>query len=390
MIFTNQLGRLDGLSDKDAVKAIANHLRTMQEELEWRLTNLDSSNINEIEMESTTITAGGKDINNILSDASGGVSAIQQTVEGLSTTVMDQGESISNLQQTAQGLTTTVATQGQSITTLQQKDNTISAAVTNLQNGQKAMLKMDSSGVYITNASGQTVSIDGAQIKAGTIRVGSLYGEEIYLQVVDFWGNTLPVAKFALSESSSSSLGKLAITANACSINAQAGNVYLQGTVPSLEIGLLGGSFYGAQVGNGHLVPYSGNSQYSLGQSGYLWNQVWAQNGTIQTSDRNEKDDISYDLGAYDAFFDKLQPVTFKMKNGTSDRHHVGLIAQDVEQALEESGIDSKDFAGFVSFDKEDGEKGYALRYGEFIGLCIRKIQQLEARVKELESKEGE
>lgn len=55
MIFTSVLGRLDGKTPNEAVGVMANHIRKMQEELEYRLMNLDSSNINEISAGQTTI-----------------------------------------------------------------------------------------------------------------------------------------------------------------------------------------------------------------------------------------------------------------------------------------------------------------------------------------------
>lgn len=43
-----------------------------------------------------------------------------------------------------------------------------------------------------------------------------------------------------------------------------------------------------------------------------------------------------------------LQPTAFRLNNGNSGRYHIGFIAQDVEQALLDSGISTNDFAGFV------------------------------------------
>ena len=88
------------------------------------------------------------------------------------------------------------------------------------------------------------------------------------------------------------------------------------------------------------------------------------------------------------------------MNNGTSDRYHIGFISQDVESAMEEIGMDSKAFAGFIKSPVyEEDEKGkeieggnvvdhrYGLRYEEFIALNTHMIQKLMARVSELESK---
>ena len=43
------------------------------------------------------------------------------------------------------------------------------------------------------------------------------------------------------------------------------------------------------------------------------------------------------------------------------------------------------DFAGLIRSSREDGGHDYALRYGEFIPMCIGQIQQLKARVAEME-----
>ena len=123
----------------------------------------------------------------------------------------------------------------------------------------------------------------------------------------------------------------------------------------------------------------------SLGFSDYRWSVVYAQTGTITTSDREKKTDISYALERYDALFEKLRPASYRLKSGTSGRTHTGLIAQDVEQARRECGLTGKDFAAFVKTQREDGGADYGLRYEELIALCIRQIQMLRERVRKLE-----
>lgn len=123
----------------------------------------------------------------------------------------------------------------------------------------------------------------------------------------------------------------------------------------------------------------------SLGFSDYRWSVVYAQTGTITTSDREKKTDISYALERYDALFEKLRPASYRLKSGTSGRTHTGLVAQDVEQALRECGLTGKDFAAFVKTPREDGGTDYGLRYEELIALCIRQVQMLRERVRKLE-----
>ena len=124
-----------------------------------------------------------------------------------------------------------------------------------------------------------------------------------------------------------------------------------------------------------------------LGAIDKVWGNIYAQNGTIQTSDRNEKNTINaLQTEKSKAFILGLKPVTYKMNSGTSDRTHWGLIAQDVEALLENLGIDSKDFAGFIKAPKAiDSQYDYSLRYDEFIAPMIKVIQDLSRRVEELE-----
>ncbi len=97
-------------------------------------------------------------------------------------------------------------------------------------------------------------------------------------------------------------------------------------------------------------------------------------------SDRNAKKDISSDMSRYEEFFHKLTPVYFKFIDGTSDRYHTGFIAQDVEQALLDSGLTTQDFAAFVNEHKWDGSTEPGLRYSEFIALNTHMIQKALAK----------
>lgn len=55
-IFSKSLQRIDSESPKDAIKAISEHIRYMQEQLEFTLLSLDSSNIAEIDTDKTVIS----------------------------------------------------------------------------------------------------------------------------------------------------------------------------------------------------------------------------------------------------------------------------------------------------------------------------------------------
>ena len=56
MIFTQSLQKIDADKPQEAIKKMANHIKYIQEQLEYTLHNLDSRNINEIDTDKTTIS----------------------------------------------------------------------------------------------------------------------------------------------------------------------------------------------------------------------------------------------------------------------------------------------------------------------------------------------
>lgn len=151
----------------------------------------------------------------------------------------------------------------------------------------------------------------------------------------------------------------------------------------------------------------------TLGHANKLWKTVYAKTGSINTSDRTKKHDIKDLTEVYEKLFLKLQPKSFIFNDG--DRVHIGAISQDVEDAMQELGIEPKQFAGFckdiryeyTEYNEEDGtpvesskvpckdEDGniiydYALRYQEFIFLTVHMVQKLWNRVEILEKENAE
>ena len=136
----------------------------------------------------------------------------------------------------------------------------------------------------------------------------------------------------------------------------------------------------------------SANDVHYLGDASCRWKAVYAVNGTIQTSDRNQKKNIEEVGQKYIDLFDRLLPVSFMFNDAESDRMHIGFISQDVKAAMDEVGLTDLDFAGFccdvlTEWDEETqtekevlDDSGnpvyvYSLRYTEFIALNTRMIQ---------------
>ena len=62
-IFDRTLRKIDYSDTKLALKAMESHIKYLQEQLEYTLTNLDSSNVTEIETDKTNITSSDGTVN---------------------------------------------------------------------------------------------------------------------------------------------------------------------------------------------------------------------------------------------------------------------------------------------------------------------------------------
>ena len=141
-----------------------------------------------------------------------------------------------------------------------------------------------------------------------------------------------------------------------------------------------------------------------IGSSGNPWAGGYGISGWQTTSDARLKDKIQDIDNRYLEFIKKLSPKRYKMKQGTSGRYHTGFIAQEVERARNECGIDSTEFAGLVKApvyaEVIKNDKGdiigydttseiidytYHLRYEEIISLLLMYLNDIDARLSTLE-----
>lgn len=211
--------------------------------------------------------------------------------------------------------------------------------------------------------------INGSMIMAGTVKATSLQGGSVSL--LDYSGNPSGIMSIT-----SAATGAYAIDLSSYSalrISAHSGLLHLNGG-PDITVGCT--NFY----------PLGKAANLGSAQGG-MWNAVYSYTAEIITSDRGSKHDIEPIPDRYMDMLDRIEPVRFKVNNGTSGRYHMGIIAQDVEAAMGSSGIAPEEFAGWCKDRDAGGNELQMLRYTEFIPLCIKKIKQLEARVASLEGR---
>jgi len=98
------------------------------------------------------------------------------------------------------------------------------------------------------------------------------------------------------------------------------------------------------------------DNQVDLGYSTARFDDIFATNGTIQTSDRNEKQDIAELSEAESRVAVACKGLLRKFKwrdavasKGNDARTHFGIIAQDLQDAFTAEGLDAGDYAMFIS-----------------------------------------
>lgn len=246
---------------------------------------------------------------------------------------------------------------------------------------------VDGNEVYIrsngnVNVTGNT-SVTGNMTVSGVVKIAA--GQTFC--ATNSSGTVRPL--IWLSTSDSLNIGQL---------NNEPINVYIRCQGDHLDLLKSSNTAYSA-----HFQPGT-DGKVTLGVAAKRWYAVYAANGTIQTSDRREKENImplgldhimltdegSKVVDLHSELFDRLQPVQYNFINGNKKTCY-GLIAQDVIDSMHEIGIDENEL-DLVHHDfwtdEETGDTSetYGLGYTNLIALLIHEVQKLKAEVKTLKA----
>lgn len=310
-----------------------------------------------VEDEISYIQLDLESITSRVQDAEGNISTLEQTATSLRSEIsgkLDGDEAQSLIDQTLEGIELSVSSSGGSTT-----------------------FRLTADGVLLSTKT-LDLTVDAVNIN-GTLTAGALRGGTVGLLT----NREALAGGIDITGASSSGFAIELYSEGALRLEAYDGALYLGSDSASMEIS----NYIWC---NDHIFP-SDPEAYNCGNNNYPWAMVSTVDlyvdGAAVTSDRNKKHDIFYGLDAYDALFDALRAVGYKLNNGKSDRVHIGMIAQDVEEALLLCGLTNQDFGAVVREIAEDGTERYFLRYMEFIGLLIDQVQKLKARIGQLEAK---
>ena len=125
---------------------------------------------------------------------------------------------------------------------------------------------------------------------------------------------------------------------------------------------------------------------FDVGGTANRFDDIYATNGTINTSDRNEKQDIEALSEAEQrvavaakSLLRKFRWRSSVVENGDNARIHYGIIAQDLQAAFAAEGLDAGRYGMFINTtwtDEETGEERsrMGVRYSELLAFIITAI----------------
>ncbi len=397
-------------------KDLHGYVTGLSDQLQFLLANLDADNIPEL-----------PDIMKRLTDAQGNITKLEVTAKGLELTIRDnegnmsritaditgiranisnvEGD-ISNLRQTASSLSSQISSAKGDISSLRQTASSLSSQISN-QGNQISYIRQTASSIEsrVSDLNGKYSSLK--QTVDGFDFRGMVTFRDLRNELDDYPSNSDLRRGRTTIDGGCITTGK---------IDCEYIDLYGQLSVYERMGGRGEGGFIGYCSGSsetgigvmesrrgGQCICTDGGARLTHGRSD---NSIWVTRGgcfsseTMQTySDRRLKQDIKYDLADYEAFYRALKPCSFLMRRHTSGRRHIGFIAQEIEEALQDVGLSGASLAA-ACFDanakRQDGteETGlWSVRYGEFIALntamiqgLLHKVDALTERVDQLES----
>jgi hypothetical protein len=228
-------------------------------------------------------------------------------------------------------------------------------------------MTLDASGNLLVGKTSPDVATVGAELRADGVITGTVNGG-----AVAFFNRTTSDGAIVSFRKDNTTVG---------SIGTAGGDIYVGTGDTNLFFDDGNDAIWPATTGGA-----TRDNAIDLGFSSIRFDDVYATNGTIQTSDRNEKQDI-------EALSDAEQRVAvackgllrkFRWKDaveekGEDARIHFGIIAQDLQAAFEAEGLDAGRYAMFIHStwtDEETGEERsrMGVRYPQLLAFIIAAI----------------
>lgn len=213
--------------------------------------------------------------------------------------------------------------------------------------------KQGAGAAYAVLSASNTVSITPISVRTANLRL---------MPVKDFSGAS---QRILFETDTGDVAGAMLVHKASADVLEFGGNTSLANSVSSYSFFASSTGVAGEKVGVGvlkidhqGLYPYL-DYKYSLGLGAKRFSQIYAQTGTIETSDERAKTSI---VSPDDSLMRAWGKVGFKVfqfkdaveKKGADARLHVGVIAQEVKAAFESEGLDASRYGLFCHDAWED------------------------------------
>ena len=380
------------------------------------------------EVSELSVTVGGisqtvKDLNGNVSELGVTVSGIDGRVQSLSGEVSELSVAVGNItssvstldgkvskvEQTAESLSSTVSGLSGDVSAITQKVNHISLSVTNGSLGSNASIQLYADGSLLSS---QSIDMRNVRQKwandtsAVTVTAGNITfsGNTVTFNNNSFIANSdnLKVSADGTITAYSAALCNVSLTPSSEGPSGNRpyavaaivdGNIYLMQDdyYDNASYSIYGNTNSGSNITMlfcSHSSDYFGSTNCVV--LGYKDNPTYIHGSQIkskttinQGSDRDRKKNITPMPDRYLGLIDRMVPKLYRYTDEADDAPmHWGYIAQEVEEALSQSGMTRNDMAALVG---ENGVGDMGIGYTELIPLLHLKIRSLEERLERLE-----
>lgn len=178
-------------STDEKFRMVSDYLYMLLEQLRYSMANLGRENFNDtafqeiaglitepvyiqlkdVEGNLSSLTVTAEQLISRMTDAEGNISVLQQTSTSLTSQVSDLEGNVSTLQQSSKALEVRLTNAEGDLSRITVTVNGITQSVSDLETGLSQTLRIAPNGVTITNAAGDTLTIDGGQIDATNLNL---------------------------------------------------------------------------------------------------------------------------------------------------------------------------------------------------------------------------
>lgn len=249
---------------------------------------------------------------------------------------------------------------------------------------------------YYANFSPSSISLNSYEFDGQTKRneentiISSSYVLSPVIRSDKYYIGGINSSSIALQEITFSGSNTIAVGVSSTALRLACTESYIDGSLNFYKYNADSQDYGSITFGNKIALRYWGqNESFCVGISDkklqFYGTNVLMPSGAAVTSDARKKHNIESLDSRYLDIIKNIEPKRFQYNCNPLDRYHTGYIAQDVEKAMQNIGMDVSELSAFVDTNNDGTE--FALRYGEFIPLLHKWIKEIDDRLTAIEKR---